>query len=287
MAKTKIKKSYKASDLEVRTKHILMNKFYDLFMNSIRLNGLEHKEEDYVLRKLWATGTIACFNMDNVGPVYCPYSVINYGLYDVPSNIQFINERNVPGFKLQGINEVDCCIGFANRSHKPVKDTISYYVDKMTDILMAIWVNTQTSKLPFIATVNSGNIDAVNEVITNIYNNELAVFLNTDIADSFNVSSTGNYIIDRLWVQYQNYLGEALTVLGIDNNCINFNRASADQTNANNELINIENDGRIYEIQAFFDQVNSLFGSAVTVETKHIKVDSIHDEVKDEVEEDD
>lgn len=259
-----------------------MNKFYNIFMNSIEFKGLTHEEEDYILRKLWSTGTISAFDMKDVGVVYAPYSVINYGLYDIPTNLQFINERNIPGFKIQGINNVDCCIGYYNRNHKPVKEAIGFYVDKMTEILMSIYINTQTSKLPFLAAVNSDNMDAVNEVISNIYNNELAIFMNTDISQSLSVNSTGNYIIDKLWVQYQNYLGECLTELGVDNNSINFNRATTDQTNANNELINIVDDGRVYELKAFFDKVNELFGTSIEVISKHEKVKSEHEESEED-----
>lgn len=283
MAKTKIKKKYNGQELEMQTKHVLMNKFYNLFMNSVELEGLTHEEEDYVLKKLWSTGTISAFDMTNVGVVFAPYSVVNYGLYDTPVDINFINERNVPGFKFLGVNNVDCCIGFINRNHKGVKEIIQYYVDKMTEILMSIYINTQTSKLPFLATVNNDNIDAINEVISNIYNNDLAVFMNSDIAQSINVSNTGNYIIDKLWCQYQNYLGEALTELGIDNNCLSFSFVTADQSNANNELINIVDEGRVYELQAFFDRIKELFGKEVTVKSKHIKVDSIHDDNKEEI----
>lgn len=278
MAKTKLKKKFNGAQLEVDTKHILMNKFYNIFMNSVELQGLTHEEEDYVMRKLWSEGTISAFYMDNVDVVYAPYSVNTYGLYDTPITLNFINERNVPNFKFSGTNGVDCCIGFANRNHKPVKEVIQYYVDKMCEVLMSIYVNTQTSKLPFLVTINGDNIESANDVISNIYNNELAIFMTSDVAQGIGVNNTGNYIIDKLWVQYQNYLGECLTELGIDSNCINFNRATADQTNANNELINIIDDGRVYELQAFFDKVKELFGKDVQVVSRHIKVESIHDD---------
>lgn len=110
--------------------------------------------------------------------------------------------------------------------------------------------------------------------------------MNTDVAQAMTVNSTGNYIIDKLWVQYQNYLGECLTELGVDNNSINFNRATTDQTNANNELINIVDDGRVYELTAFFDKVNELFGTNIKVISKHEKVESMHQEGESEDESD-
>ena len=278
MGKSKIRNKFNGIELENTTRHILMNKFYNLYMDAIELQGLTHEEEDFVLRKLWNEGTISAFNMDNVGVIYSPYAVQTYGLYDVPVKLNFINERNVPNYKLDGTNGVDCCIGYYNRTHKPVKESIRYYVDRMTEVLMSIFVNTQTSKLPFVISTNGDNVDAVNEVVSNIFNNELAIFMSSDVMDAIKVQSTGNYQLDKLWVQYQNWLGECLTELGIDNNPLSINRVTADQANANNELINIVDDGHVYELKAFFDKVNEMFGTSVQVISKHVKVDSIHDD---------
>lgn len=281
MAKNKIKKIYSGSELESRTRYILNNKYYNLFMNSLKFKGLTHQEEDYILRKLWSDGTICAFSMTNYGVVYCPYAVTTYGLYDVPSDLTFINERNIPNFKFGGRNGVDCCIGYYSRNHKPVREIVSYYVDRMTEILMSIYINTQTSKLPFIAQVNGDNTDSINEAISNIYNNDLAVFMSGEVMDSIKVSATGNYIIDKLWAQYLNYDSACLTELGIDNNPLSMNRITADQSNANNELINCVNRGRIYEMRAFFEEVYKLFGHRVEIESTNAMTSSIHDRKED------
>lgn len=287
MAKSKLKKKYNAPELENKTRHILMNKFYNIYMNRVEFKGLTHEEEDYILRKLWTEGTISAFSMDNVGVVFSPYAPESWGLYDVPVNLNFINERNVPGYKQKGRNGVDCCIGFYNRSHKPVKQIVEYYVNRMVDILMSIYVNTQTSKLPFIIATSNENIDAINDSIDNIYNNELAIFMTAELTDNIQVSNAGNnYIIDKLWVQYQNYVGECLTELGIDNNPLSIERITADQANANNDLLNIVDEGITYELKAFFEKVEELFGKHVEVISKHTEADSVHDEEGDNKEED-
>ena len=102
---------------------------------------------------------------------------------------------------------------------------------------------------------------------------------------SIKVNSTGAYIIDKLWAQYLNYNSELLTELGIDNNPLSMDRITADQSNANNVLINNINRGRIYEMRAFFDEVLKLFGHRVEIESTSASSTSIHDDVKDNVEE--
>ena len=83
--------SYGPNELFNRIKYIYTNKFYNLFMNSLEWDGLTKEEEDYIMKKFWATGTLAAFNMENIGTVFAPYAVQGYGLYDVPTDVTIIN----------------------------------------------------------------------------------------------------------------------------------------------------------------------------------------------------
>lgn len=279
MAKNKIKKKYDGRDLAIKTKHILMNKYYNLYMNSVEFKGLTHEEEDYILRKFWSEGTLCAFALKDYGVVYAPYSVNTYGLYDVPKSLTIINERNVPNFPTLVDNGINCVIGFYNRSHKPVRETIEFYIDRMVELLMSLYVNVQTSKLPFLVNTNGDDTQAINEVIDNIYNNELAIFMSTDVMNSLKVNATGSIQFEAIWTQYLNYESACLTELGIDNNCIQMNRLTSDQTNANNNLINLVDNGRIYEMKEFFEAVYKLFGHRVEVKSKNMLTSSIHDKV--------
>lgn len=280
MAKSKIKKKYNGSELASKTKHILMNKYYNLYMNSIEFKGLTHEEEDYILRKFWNEGTLCAFDLQDYDVVYAPYAVNTYGLYDVPKSLTIINERNVPNFPVLVENGINAVIGFYNRSHKPVRETIEFYIDRMVELLMSLYVNVQTSKLPFIVNTNGDDTQAINDVIDNIYNNELAIFMSTDVMNSLKVSATGTIQFEAIWTQYLNYESACLTELGIDNNCIQMNRLTSDQTNANNNLINLVDNGRIYEMKEFFEAVYKLFGHRVEVKSKNMLTSSIHDKVE-------
>lgn len=280
MAKNKYKKKFIGSDLAVRTKHILMNKYFNLFMNSVEFEGLTHNEEDYILRKLWNEGTICAFFLKNYGVVYAPYAVNTFGLYDVPQSLTIINERDIPDFPVLVNNGVDAVIGYYNRTHKPVRESIEFYIDRMVELLMSLYLNIQTSKLPFIVNTNGDDTQAINDVIDNIYNNELAVFMSTDVMNALKVNATGTIQFDKIWTQYLNYESACLTELGIDNNCIQMNRLTSDQTNANNNLINLVDNGRIYEMKEFFEAVYKTFGHRVEVKSKNMLTSSIHDHVE-------
>lgn len=281
MAKNKIKKRYNGNVLANKTKHILMNKYYNLYMNSIEFKGLTHEEEDYILRKLWNEGTICAFFLKDYDVVYAPYTVNTYGLYHVPKSLTLVNEDNIPNFPVLVENGVNACIGFYNRNHKPVRESIEFYIDRMVELLMSLYLNIQTSKLPFIVNTNGDDTQAINDVIDNIYNNELAVFMSTDVMNSLKVNATGSIQFEAIWTQYLNYESACLTELGIDNNCIQMNRLTSDQTNANNNLINLIDNGRIYEMKEFFEAVYKHFGHRVEVKSKNVLTSSIHDKVNE------
>ena len=39
----------------------IMNKYYNVFMNKLGVEGADYQQRDYMLRQFWANGTIAFF----------------------------------------------------------------------------------------------------------------------------------------------------------------------------------------------------------------------------------
>lgn len=44
--------TYTANELFDKVRHIYLNKYYNLFMNSLKWTGLTKEEENYIMRKL-------------------------------------------------------------------------------------------------------------------------------------------------------------------------------------------------------------------------------------------
>ena len=44
----------------------LNNKYYNLFRRQIKVNGLDYRQEDYLMRKLYKKGTIAAFKIKGI-----------------------------------------------------------------------------------------------------------------------------------------------------------------------------------------------------------------------------
>ncbi len=282
----KLKKRFNSKQIASKAKFELKNKYFNVFLNKFEVEGLDSWAKEYTLRKLFEGGTIATFSLNGI-PVQSQYAVNSYGLNWRPSTCNVINECSVPGFPTKPlVVDKEIVIGFLQHSHKGMSSTIDYYIDRMVNVLMSIIVNLETSKLPFLIGVQDDNISAIEEVIDRIYENELAVFMPTEIASQLQVANTGSqYLVDRLWTQYLNFECDLLTCLGIDCNALNMDRITMDQANANNVLIDNINDGFNDCLKDYTDKVNELFGIGLSIKVKTQEIKSIHQD--EEIIEDD
>lgn len=283
----KLKRRFNASNISKKATFELKNKYFNVFLNKFSVEGMDNWSKEYTLRKLFEGGTISTFDFNGI-PVQSQYAICTYGLNWRPSTATVINECGVPGFPTTPLQvDKDIVIGYLQHSHKGISSTIDYYIDRMVQVLMSILVNLETSKLPFLIGIDDDNINAIEEVIDRIYSNELAVFCPMETAKALSTANTGSqYLVDKLWVQYLNFECDLLTCMGIDCNCLNMDRITADQSNANNVLINNINDGFNDCLKDYCDKCNEVFGTQYSIVVKQVKVNSIHDDNM-EVEEDD
>lgn len=259
-----------SNKLQWNYKHTLMNKYYNMFLSNYRIEGLEHEDEDYLLKKLWSTGTIAAFDLKNVGVTFAPYAPASFGRYGVPASINIVNEWNVPNYP-KGIltNNINCCIGFASRNHKPIREQVEQYVDQMVEILMAMYIHLQTSKLPFTITGDEDAVQALLVQAQKIVQNDLAIYIPTDNVAGVGVFNTGIlYDATQYWTQYKNFDNEILMFLGIDCNELSESaRVAVDAVNANNQAINVNKENIKGELEFFIKKINELFGTSLSLKT--------------------
>ena len=281
MAKERLRKYYDGAEIEFSVRQVLNNKYYNIFMNLIQIDGMDHDTLDYLLKKLYHNGTICAFNLKNYGVVVSDYAPMNFGLYGLPVNVSLINTYNVPNFPKTATSGVDCVIGYLKRGHEPIERVVKFYVDKLAQLYMALYINIETSKLPFIIGTSVDDKDAINEFISKLYSNDLAIFLPSEYINQIKVLNTGGaYIVDKIWAQILNTESELLTQLGIDANALNLNRITADQSNANNALINNYREGFKYELTAFCDKCNEVLGTNWHARIVGEEVLSIHEDAE-------
>ncbi len=273
--------SYGPNELFNRIKYIYTNKFYNLFMNSLEWDGLTKEEEDYVMKKFWATGTLAAFNMENIGTVFAPYAVQGYGLYDVPTDVTIINERNVPGFPLNPLKvNKDVVLGYIQRNKKSVYDFVEFYAARMAQVDMVINTNVELQKLPYVIGISEEDKLNAQNTIDKILNNELVVF--TSLSELNQVKALANgapYVIDKLYAYKNNLESELLTFLGIDNSNIDVDKLAVDQINANNQMINTNSEGFVKELNKWADDISKYLGTTIRVKATVKPVQSVHQDM--------
>lgn len=276
---------FKTDDLKSQIKTALYSKYYTIFMNSLECDEIDSDALDYVGRKFWKHGNICAFNfLGGVG--FSTFVVLDYGLYDVPKKLNLINERDIPEIDESRIytNGVDCVIGYYSKNKQPVEFLINNHIDRMVNLLMALAINVETSKVPFILGVEPENYQIMKDFIYKIIHNDLAIFLTSEQFQSLNMmNNSSSSKINELWLQYQNEEAELLVQMGIDCNSINFARSTSDQTNANNQLINSFIKGSNYALKSFNKKIKDILGFDVNFKRSEELIESIHEnkEVKE------
>ena len=261
------------------TRHILTNKYFNLFMDSLKWNGLEDEQEDYIMKKFWSDGTVSAFKIKGIDELgFAPYAVSSYTMYDTPSTVNLINERNVP-FIPKGsltVNQ-DVVLGWIQRNHKSIYTIVSYYVERLVEVEMVINTNLQVNKLPLLIGVTPSDKENAEHLVNKILNDEVAIFANLDELNLVKTLSNGSqYILDKLYAFKNNIESELLTYLGIDNSQIDVDKLAVDQINANNEMINSNAEGYLNELNKFCKRISQILNKTISVELTHNRVMSEH-----------
>lgn len=278
MAKTKIRSNFNAQLIEKQTKQRLRNRYFNIFMNQLTIEGVDHMTNDYILKHLYTDGNVCLFNLKNYGVVADSWAMMTYGLYGQPSKVSIINTWNIPNYPQYLTNGVDCVIGYLNRGHESVRQMTEYYVDRITQLWMSFILNTETSKLPFVITGTADCQDAVKDFIDRLTSNQLALWLDSETAQSVGTLGVAKFALNDIWTQIQNLDAECLAQLALDCNSINFNRATVDQVNANNQLINNIQQGWKYELEKMAETANSILGCNISIKFNTQLVESLHNE---------
>lgn len=276
-------------DLEMKIRQILMNKFYNIWMSKFKWSGLdpevEWQQENFIMRKFWADGTLSCRYMKNVDTlVFAPYAGFEYDLYDFPSQVTLVNLRNAPLSMIPETPQAvgrDVVLGWAQPNHKPIQEIVRFYVDRMTQVEMVINTNLQLQKMPFLIGVNETDKDKMKDVVRRILNNETVIFADLEDLQRIQTLVTQTpYVIDKL-VEHEHGLEQALmTYLGVDNNgsqSLEQTHVSVDAVNANNDVINDYGEAIEGEIRKWLEQIKRVFGRTITIEAISRPVNTVHE----------
>lgn len=269
MGKKNIKKtSLYSAEVRSRMFDYYHNTFYNLWMGKYEVGNMNYRQNDFFFRKMWDLGTVAIFRKkhmegeDAVGLAQWAPTDYYDGL-DMPTHAQLIQNRGDTTIPLEPQKiDADCSIGWCQRSHRPIRETMDLYSSKLASIDMLININEKVQKMPWLINVPEGMEDKIREMYNQLDNDEPVLFFDVEGVDLRALISGAPYILDKLYNYKQAYMNEALTFLGVNNlgNVEKKERLITSEVDHNNELIQSNNDNFRKPIEEFLERANKTLG---------------------------
>lgn len=279
----------------LKTYYIL--KYFNLFINGYKFKGIDYQQKDFILRKMWAVGRIACFKLkDKKGNeiltdqhpqgelVFCPYAVSKLNIYDYPIEVSLIKLKNVSFIptSLQVVDK-DVVIGFAQRNKHSVMEMVMPLINKIVDVEMVLKTNLKAQKTPWVVGYSPETEEQRQNIKNNLDNDEPYLFMEVEDINQFKAIVSGaNYNCDKLYNLKQCYENEIKEYLGINNLGINEKKEHliGDEINVNQEIVESHGECFLDCLKEFCERIKDVLGYDVSVEVN--KPDSIEYEDKEE-----
>lgn len=262
-------------------------------MSKFEWSGLDEEnaaqQENFIMRKAWSDGLIACRRINNTDNLaFTTWTTQTLNMYDFPETVMLINLRGVSQAIIPATPQVvnkEVVIGWFQPNRKPIQEVVRYYVDRMTQVELIINTNLTLQNMPFLVAVNEEDKERLEDIVNRITRNEIVVYTSMeDLSKVQTMATQTPYIIDKLRAYEQELEDELLAYLGVDNNGGNNYKShlTVDAVNANNDLINEYNNSITSEMNKWIDQINKLFGRNISIKEAVVpeldKIRSIHDQ---------
>ena len=266
-------------------------KYYNLFLNGYKFTGLNYQQKDFLLRKMWALGRIACFRLSNATPkhpqgeiVFCPFATATLNIYDYPVEVSLIKLKNVSFIptSLQRVDE-DVVIGYAQRNKHSVMEMVLPLIEKIVDVEMTLRTSLKSQKTPWLVGYSPETEQQRQIIKENLDSDEPYLFLEMEDINQFKAIVSGaNYNCDKLYNLKQCYENEIKEYLGINNLGVNEKKEHliGDEINVNQEIVESHGECFLDCLKEFCERIKEVLGYEVTVELN--KPDSIEYKEEDE-----
>ena len=273
-----------------------LNKYYSLFMNKYDITGVDYQQKDFILRKFWSDGRLACFKLKGTEGsskhpqglgVFCPYAPNRYNIYDYPIYVTLVNIRGVT-FIPAGLQEVDkdVVIGFCQRNKKPVFSLVDFYLQKIVDAEIVIKLNLKAQKTPWIIGATPEDAKKMKLILENIEGDNPDLFVDLEDIDRAKALVSGApFVLDKLYNYKQALENELKEYLGLNNMGMNEKKEHliTAEIEASDQVINESNYNFIDTMEEFFKRIQEIFGLEYHIVEKH-KVEYNESEEEEEVE---
>lgn len=260
------------NDMYAQTCHMLRNKYYNLFRSNYKWKGLDYRQENFIMNKFWADGTVSAFKIKNIDELgFASYARTSWDMYGETETVTLVNQWGSPLIPsaVQTVDK-DVVIGWIQSNRKPLKLVVDWYVERIAQVEMVINTNLQIHKMPFIIPIDDekeGN--KIKDAVSRILNNEIVLFVQGVDPTLFKaVATAAPYIIDKLRDYEKDLENDLKTYLGVNNpGETKTEQLQLSEVNANNEEINSHDSDYEECLNSFCERIQEVLGITISVET--------------------
>lgn len=226
----------------------------------------------YIEQCLYFTGTAALLHTEEYGFINtkaaCDGDLTIYGL---PSAINcysygFNEVRNVYNGLIEGISEdknSEAILVMNNWDRYPTVATINLFAERLAEADRTCDVNIKAQKTPLIVLIDKAQELSMKNAYAQIDGNTPVIFGDNNQLDLKKIQSLNTaspYVVDKVMEYKKEIWNEFLTFLGVNNLSEKKERLIADETNSNNELINLNLQSYLAPRKKACEQFNEKFG---------------------------
>lgn len=289
-------KRYK-SDLRKFYKNFYLNKYYIIWQNNFKIDGLDYQQNEWIFRTLWSVEGFASFIVDGTkGSTEYPQGMIVltqfepafFNIYDYPTKCTLINKRGVSFIPntMQDVDK-DVIIMYGNKAHKPYGALLDPLFDKLALIECVIQINLNAHKKPFMIPVSPEDEKELKKIMDFIDADEEKIFIPSEQFDKIKILATGtNYIIDKLYAYKDQIECEIREYLGLNSLPVMEKKEHliSDEVESNNEVVDFSHDNIKNSLEDWIERFNKLFGTSLKL--VDLKEQSTEESTKEEGEND-
>lgn len=275
-----IKRKYKIEYVLDRSsvEQAYLDKYYNLFMNSLKWNGIDDEQVDFIMRKLWATGQVGAFiikgskgsqDFPNGMIAFTSFAPTRYNIYDYPIEVTLVNNRGVDFIptKPQKVNS-EAVIGYAQRNKKGIALLVKYYIQKIVNIEMTIQINLIAQKCPWILGTTPESQNKMEEFWETLISDNPKLFTSIEEVEKAKALISGApYTIDKLYnykIAIENELRE---YLGLDNLGVSEKKEHliTEEIKSNDDITNRYSECILNPLEEFCERVKLYLGYNMSV----------------------
>jgi len=289
MAKEKLyRPRVNSAGVRNKIKFYYTEKFFNKWMSKYEFIGLNYQQKNYLMRKLWSDGSVACSNiksaskelaglMDNgaidMGEnelIFTPWAPARrFNIYDYPTHVRLINTRGVKFITNKELRlDDEVVIIYAQKNHKSVFSSIEAKINELIDIEMKKRVARKAQSQPWMFAFSPEDFEQAKILQEQMENDEPYMFVPfKDVDKAKSLVSGAPYIVDKLEQDRQKVENDILTMMGVNNVGVSEKKEHlvVDEVNANNQDIEEQSMSFESELQECFDRVGENLGRSVQV----------------------